>query len=338
MRKAKKWTLILTFILCIALITVGCTPKAPSEPADGTTTAAPEVTSQEIAISTASAGGAWYPIGAAMADIINNQKIGVQARVQTTGGGVENVKLVNNGDTELGITISYLAYNGYNGIEPYPAKMENMRTLFSGLSTGVMQIVVMDNSKIQSISDLKGKKVAVGPAGGGALTALSDLCKEYGIKFSDINASYVSYDEGVTMMTDKQVDAAVVYAALPTPAIKTLEAQKKGFRMLTIDEAKLTSVLTKYPYYVSVDISKDMYGLSSDIKAIGTPNIVIVSKSVSDDMAYKMVSAFFEEQNLAKIQASHPSAKQLDLKNAALAPIPLHPGAEKYYKEKGIIQ
>ena len=126
----------------------------------------------ELAISTASSGGAWFPIGAGMAEVIKKSVPGVQARVQTTGGGVENVKLVHDGKTEMGITISYLAYNGYNGIDPYKSKMQNIRTLCSGLSTGVMQVVVPANSKIKSLADLKGKKVAVGPAGGGALTVL----------------------------------------------------------------------------------------------------------------------------------------------------------------------
>src|SRR3972149_2481269 len=150
----------------------------------------------EIAISTASSGGAWFPIGAGMAEVIKKSVAGVQARVQTTGGGVENVKLVHDGKTELGITISYLAYNGFNGVEPYKNKMQNIRTLCSGLSTGVMQVVVPANSKIKSIADLKGKKVSVGPAGGGALTVLNDIFQEYGFKMGNITPSYVAYDEG----------------------------------------------------------------------------------------------------------------------------------------------
>src|SRR5512137_1314781 len=136
------------------------------------------VSPRELAISTASSGGAWFPIGAGMAEVIKKSVPGVQARVQTTGGGVENVKLVHDGKTEVGITISYLAYNGYNGLNPYKSKMQNIRTLCSGLSTGVMQVVIPASSKINSLADLKGKKVAVGPAGGGALTVLNDIFQE----------------------------------------------------------------------------------------------------------------------------------------------------------------
>jgi TRAP transporter TAXI family solute receptor len=297
-----------------------------------------QTTPREIAIATASAGGAWYPIGAGMAEVINKSVPGVQASVQTTGGGVENIKLVNDGKTEIGITISYLAYNGYHGIAPYKSKMENIRTLCSGLSTGVMQVVVPANSEIKSLADLKGRKVAVGPAGGGALTVLNDIFQEYGFKMSNITPSYVSYEEGVTMMTDGHVDAAVIYAALPTPAVKTLSTGPHPFRMLDLEENIKRNLLTKYPYYIPIKIPKEMYGTGSDVPVVGTPNIVIVYSKLSEELVYKITKAFFEPKNLAIIHSSHPSAKALNLEGAAVAAVPLHPGAEKFYREKRVLK
>jgi TRAP transporter TAXI family solute receptor len=292
----------------------------------------------DIAIATASAGGAWYPIGAGMAEVIKRSLPGIQARVQTTGGGVENVKLVHDGKVEIGITISYLAYNGYNGVDPYKNKMQNVRTLCSGLSTGVMQVVVQANSRIKSLADLKGKKVAVGPAGGGALTVLNDIFQEYGFKMSNVTPSYVSYDEGVTMMTDGHVDAAVVYAALPTPAVKTLSTGPNPFRMLDLEENTQKSLLSKYPYYVPIKIPKEMYGTGSDVRVVGTPNIVITHSKLSEELVYKITKAFFEPKNLEIIHTSHPSAKALTLERAVLAAVPLHTGAEKFYREKGLLK
>jgi TRAP transporter TAXI family solute receptor len=273
-----------------------------------------------------------------MAEVIKKSVPGVQARVQTTGGGVENVKLVHEGKTEVGITISYLAYNGYNGLNPYKSKMQNIRTLCSGLSTGVMQVVVPANSKIQSLGDLKGKKVAVGPAGGGALTVLNDIFQEYGFRMGDITPSYVAYDEGITMMTDGHIDAAVVYAALPTPAVKTLATGPHAFRMLELEEKTQKTLLSKYPYYIPITITKSVYGTPSDIRVVGTPNIVIVHSKLADDLVYKITKAFFEPANLEMIRNSHPSAKPLSLERAAVAAVPLHPGAEKLYKEKGVLK
>ncbi|MBI4632531.1 MAG: TAXI family TRAP transporter solute-binding subunit [Deltaproteobacteria bacterium] len=293
---------------------------------------------KELAIATASSGGAWFPIGAGMSEVIKRAVPGVQARVQTTGGGVENVKLVHDGKVEIGITISYLAYNGYNGIDPYKNKMQNIRTLFSGLSTGVMQVVVPAGSKIKSLADLKGKKVAVGPAGGGALTVLSDIFQEFGFTMSNITPSYVAYDEGVMMMTDGHIDAAVVYAAMPTPAIKTLATGPHAFRMLDLEEKMQKTLLAKYPYYVPITIKKTVYNTGADVRVVGTPNIVIVSSKLPDDLVYKITKASFEPAGLEMIRNSHPSAKALTLEKAALAAVPLHPGAEKFFREKGILK
>ncbi len=328
MRKRRGSMILAGVVLGLILVTGDCGLSAEqkaSSPSD-------------IAISTASAGGAWYPIGAGMAEVIRKSLPGIQARVQTTGGGVENVKLVHDGKTEIGITISYLAYNGYHGIDPYKNKMQNIRTLCSGLSTGVMQVVVPANSKIKSLADLKGKKVSVGPAGGGALTVLNDIFQEYGFKMSNVTPSYVSYDEGVTMMTDGHIDAAVVYAALPTPAVKTLSTGPNPFRMLDLEENVQKSLLSKYPYYVPIKIPKDMYGTGSDIRVVGTPNIVIIYSKLSEQLVYNITKAFFEPKNLEIIQTSHPSAKGLTLERAVLAAVPLHPGAEKFYREKGLLK
>jgi uncharacterized protein len=292
----------------------------------------------ELAISTASSGGAWFPIGVGMAEVIKKSIPGVQARVQTTGGGVENVKLVHDGKTELGITISYLAYSGYQGIDPYKNKMQNIRTLCSGLSTGVMQVIVLANSRIKGIADLKGKKISVGPAGGGAITVLDDIFKEYGFKMSNVTPSYVAYDEGITMLTDGHLDAAVVYAALPTPAVKTLATGPHAFRMLELEENIQKTLLSKYPYYIPITITKDVYGTPSDLRVVGTPNIVIVYSKLPDDLVYKITKAFFEPANLEMIRNSHPSARPLTLEKAALVPVPLHPGAEKFYREKGVMK
>lgn len=338
-RMLRRKLALVVLLVVTAMIVAGCgqpSGKQGETQSSGSTASGGQY--EQIAVATASSGGAWYPIGAAMAEIINQAVENVEARVQTTGGGVENVKLVNDRDAELGITISYLAYNGYNGIEPYKEKMQNIRTLFSGLSTGVLQVVVPGNSPIRSLADLKGKKVAVGPAGGGALTVLNDIFKEYGFDFTAINPSYVSYEEGVTMMTDGHVDAAVVYAAIPTPAVKTLEASKQSFRMLSLEKETIQRLLAKYPYYVSVNIPKDVYGLENDVQVVGTPNIVIVNKDLPEDLVYRITKAFFEPANLEKIRTSHPSAKGLALDKAAQAVVPLHPGAEKFYREAGVLK
>ena len=292
----------------------------------------------DIAIGTAAAGGAWYPIGAAMADIIASSDLGIQASVQTTGGGIENSKLVNDGDCEIAINISFLAYNAYNGIAPYPRPMTNVRSMFGGLSVGVMQVVVLANSPIQRFADLKGKKVAVGPAGGGAITTLTACLEMEGVKYTEISPSYVSYDEGVTMMTDGNIDAAIVYGGIPTAAVKTLEAAGKNFRLIGLTEEERQEILKNFPYFVGVDVGTELYGLPEVVRTVGTPNIVMCSASLSDEIVYEMCKLFFEEGNLEKIRNSQPSARELTLETGAIVPIEWHPGAERFFREKGLLK
>ena len=342
----RKIALLLVVVMVLTFSLVGCSGdedvvKSPADDTpnvlDKTPEKDPEVEITDIAIGTAAAGGAWYPIGAVFSDIISTSDLGIQASVQTTGGGIENCKLVNNGDTEIAITIGYLAYNAQNGLEPYPDKMENISGLFGGLSVGVMQLVVPEDSDIQSYADLKGKKVAVGPAGGGAITCLSAALEQYGVDYSEIEPSYVSYDEGISMMTDKNVDAAVVYGGVPTPAVKTLEAGNKPFRILTLTKDEQEAIMEKITYFEAVTIPANLYGLSEDVLTLGTANIVIVNKDMPEDLVYEICSLFFANENLARIQGSQPSAKGLTLEKAGKMPIPLHPGAERFFIEKGII-
>jgi TRAP transporter TAXI family solute receptor len=293
---------------------------------------------KNIAVGTAAAGGAWYPIGAVISDIISRSNLGTQAATQTTGGGVENCKLVSNGDTEIAITLGYLAYNAQNGLTPYNKKMPNISGLFGGLSTGVMQVLVNGDSPIKSYKDLKGKKVAVGPAGGGAIITLDAALEAFGIKYSQITPSYVTYDEGVSMMTDHSIDAAIVYGGIPTPAVKTLQASHKSFRILNLTEAEQTSILKKYTYFSPVKIPSAMYGLSEDVLTIGTPNEIIVNSKLSDDFVYQLCKLLLSDENIKKIQESQPSAKEFSLANAAKTSVKLHPGAEKYYKEIGLLK
>ncbi len=294
----------------------------------------------DISLGSASSGGAWYSIGAGLTDIINTSDIGIQASLATTGGSIENCKLVSKGSCEIAIAIGYHAYNAQNGLAEFEgAKMDNLTLMFSGLSVGVMQVVVPGNSAVMTMADLKGKKVAVGPAGGGAITTLTACLEYYGIKYEEITPTYVSYDEGVTMMTDGNVDAAIVYAGIPTAAVSTLQAGGKNFRILSLTQEEQDAILSHYSYFTGVTIPAAMYGLSEDVLTLGTPNVVIVNKDMPDDLVYKILEVYFSDAGLEAIHNSQPSAKGLTIEKAVQNPcIPFHPGALKFFQDKGLIQ
>lgn len=288
-----------------------------------------------LTVGTASTGGAFYPIGIAMAEIINN-KVGISTTAQITGGAVENNSLVNSGTADLAITMGFMAYNAVNGFAPYTEKMDNVNVLFSGLSKGVFHIVVNKDSSIKSIKDLKGKKVALGPAGGGAIAVANDIFGYYGFKGSDIKPVYISYEQAADALTDGNIDAIVVQSAAPAPAITQLTAARKAIRILPIEQDYLDMITKKATYYSEVVLPAEMYGTEESVTTLYTSLVVVVNKKISEDLAYRITKAFFE--NIDIIKNSHPSAKGLELEGAVEAlPAPMHPGAVKYFKEKGIL-
>ena len=287
-----------------------------------------------LVLGTAGAGGVYYPIGIAMADIITN-KVGIQTTAQITGGAIENNILINNGGNDIAITIGFMAYFARNGMPPYKAKLENVTGLFSGLSKGVFQLVVAKNSPIKSIKDLKGKKVSLGPAGGGAITVFLQVIQSYGFTEKEFRPVFTSYEQSADALSDGNLDAILVHASAPTAALMQLAATRKPIRYLSIDDKTMQQLMKKYPYMIPITLAKEMYKTDEPIKTFYTANVAVVRRELETDVVYRITKGLFD--NIATIRASHPSVKDLDLASMVQGmPIPYHPGAVKYFKEKGL--
>jgi TRAP transporter TAXI family solute receptor len=289
-----------------------------------------------LTIGTAASGGAYYPIGIAMADVITN-KVGIQSTAQITGGAIENNSLINTKTADIAISQSVMSYKAVNGLPPYQKKLSGVTGMLSGLSKGVFQIVVNKNSSIKSIKDLKGKKVALGPAGGGAITTFLEVFAAYGYTDKDFQPVYTSYDQAADSLVDGNLDAILVHAAIPTAAITQITAAKKPIRFISIEDNILRKLLKKYSYYAAMTIPKEMYGTDAPVSTFYIANIVVVRKDLSTDLVYRITKAIFE--NINTIRNSHPSVKELSPEAATAGmPIPWHPGAKKFFKEKGLLK
>jgi len=317
MRNKCLWVVAVLFFFCGAPLFAASTPKF-------------------LTIGTAASGGAYYPIGIAMADIITN-KLKIQTTAQITGGAIENNSLIQNKGVDLAISQGVMSYNAVNGLPPYKQKLTDVAGLFNGLSKGVFQLVVNKNSPIKSIRDLKGKKVALGPAGGGAITTFLEVFTSHGFTAKDFSPVYLSYEQAGDSLVDGNLDAILVQAAIPSPAITQQIASNKALRFIAIDEEMMKRLLAKYSYYAKIVIPKEMYKLDAPVNTFYISNMVIVSKTLGPDLVYSIAKAFFE--NIDTIRNSHPSVKGLTIEAAAEGlPIPLHPGAERYFKEKGLLK
>lgn len=288
-----------------------------------------------IEIGTAGTGGAYYPIGIAMAEILT-QKLRIQATAQVTGGAVENIRLIQDGSVKIALTTTANAYRGLKGLPPFTKPNPRVAGLFSNLTQGVYQVAVRDNSGIKTLQDLKGKRVSLGPQGGLGVELSDYVFKAAGFSISDIKATFLSYEESVTMMDDGNLDAVIIQTALPNPALRQLQSTGKKFNVISLPANVIQKVSTDHPYFAAFAIPASMYGTSADVVTLNGTNMAIIDKDLSEEVVYQIMKALMED--IDKLRASQPSAKGFTLEMAAQMPIPMHPGAERFYREANIIK
>ena len=287
-----------------------------------------EQTVSELRIGTASMGGAYYPIGQGIANLIGAHSGGLTAIPVVTEGAVQNPRLLEQGDVELALTNANIAYFAYNGTAPYEKKLAV--SAVANLYPSVLHVMTLAGSSIETFADLKGKRVAVGPAGGGTLPILQVLLEAYGLAMSDITPSYLAYADGFTQLADGNVDAALALAGYPTSAVMEITATKK-IKSVRIDADKLAEVMKKYPYYSDVRVPKEVYKLPEDAVMVGVGNILLASDKLDEATVLKVVQAIFD--HLAEFGAANATARQIDPARGGQCPIPLHPGAAKYFEK-----
>jgi uncharacterized protein len=287
-----------------------------------------------LEIGTAGTGGAYYPIGIAMAELLSS-KLPVQVTAQVTGGAVENVQLMDEGALAIALTQSASAFNGLYGNPPYDAPKERTRALFGSLTRGVFQIVVLANSDIQTVADLAGRRVGLGPAGGTGIELSNYVFDAAGFGIRGLRASYTAYDEALTALGDGNIDAVVVQTALPNPAIRQLESTGRAVRIVGVPDDIRQAINAEHPYFGLMDVPAAMYGMAAPAPTLFGANMVIVDADLSEEVVYQITKTLFE--NVDVIRNSHPAAAGVSVETSVDVPIPLHPGAERYFREVGVL-
>lgn len=287
-----------------------------------------------IEVGTAGTGGAYYPIGIAMAEILT-AKLPTQATAQVTGGAVENIRLIQDGSVKIALTTTSSAYRGLKGFAPFDQANDRISGLFSNLTQGVYQIAVRKGSGITQLTDLVGKRVSLGPQGGLGVELSDYVFKASGFTIQDVKATFLSYEESATMMMDGNLDAVIIQTALPNPALRQLEASGGKFDMIGISEEIIQKVVAEHPYFAKIVIPASMYSLTADVVTLNSTNMAVIDKNLPEQVVYDITKALME--SITTIQKSQPAAKHFNLKDAAQMPIPLHPGAAKYYAEQGVL-
>lgn len=311
----KKTAVLLICILLMSAALIGCAQQQ-----------------QFVNLATGGTAGTYFPLGGAFAEIWNKNIKGVNATAQTTGASTANVTMLKEGKVEVIFVQNDIAYYAANGTEMYKDhKYEEIRGLVT-LYPETIQIVALADKGINTLADLKGKRIAVGAAGSGTVANARQILEAVGITFDDIKAQYLSFAEAASNMKDGNVDAAFLTAGYPTAAVQDINTSNKVV-IIPIDDETADKIIAKYPFYTKQTIVADAYAGVPETKTIAVKAMLACSAKMKDDLAYKLVKTLYD--NTDRIKAAHKVGEQITKATGKDGmPIKLHPGAEKAFNEK----
>ncbi|MGE5256603.1 MAG: TAXI family TRAP transporter solute-binding subunit [Hyphomicrobiales bacterium] len=289
-----------------------------------------------LVLATGGTAGTYYPFGGAMAKIWNSKIKDMNVTAQTSGASAENVRLINKKEVELALVQSDTLDFAYNGKEAFKEPLKGMSAV-AVLYPEIVQIVVPADSAIKSFADLKGKKVGVGAPGSGTEANFRQLMDIYGLKKEDFDMRYLSFSESAEAFKDKHIDAFVVTAGIPNAGIMDVSTQN-DIRILPIPADMASKLIKKYPFLAAAKVPAGTYkGVAQEVPTVAVNAVLIAGNQLKPEMVYNLTKALFENQ--AELAAAHAKGKELSPTYAVQGvSIPFHPGAEKYYKEKGLMK
>ncbi len=297
--------------------------------------AAPAKASEFINVLTGGTSGVYYPLGAALSKIYGEKIEGARTQVQATKASVENLNLLQQGKGEIGFALGdsvKLAWEG-NADAGFKAPLDKLRGI-AAIYPNYIQIVAAKESGITNLADMKGKSLSVGAAKSGTELNARAIFAAAGMSYEDLaKTEYLPFAESVELMKNRQLDATLQSAGLGVSAIKDL-ATSVEIQMVAVPEDVVTKLGAPY---VAATIPAGTYqGQDADVPTVAVVNFLVTHSDVSEETAYQMTKQLFE--NLPAMEAAHKAAAQIKLENALTGmPVPLHPGAERYYKEKGML-
>ena len=291
-----------------------------------------------LSIATGGTGGVYYPLGGGMANVLSKFVPGMQATAEVTGGSVANLQLIGTGQPYIALSMADAALDALKGEDKFKGKKVPVRTLMI-LYPNRMHVVSIEGTGVNTMADLKGKRVSTGSPGSATEVMAFRVIEAAGLdKDKDMKRERLGVSESVNAIKDRKIDAFFWVGGLPTAAVTDLAATP-GVKIKMIDHANTVAAMNKKygDLYIEDLIPKTTYhGMTADNKQATVMNILVANENLSDQAAYNIVKTIFDKRQ--DLIAVHKEAENFKLENQkeAASPIPFHPGALKYYKEKGV--
>jgi TRAP transporter TAXI family solute receptor len=289
-----------------------------------------------VNVLTGGTSGVYYPLGVAIGKILGDRLAGVKTQVQATKASIENLILLQQGRGEIAFALGDSLKAAWEGDAEagFKNKMNRLRTL-GAIYPNYIQIVATADSGVRTLADLRGKSLSVGaPKSGTELNSRAILAAA-GLSYKDMaKVEYLPFAESVDLMKNRQLNATLQSAGLGVASLKDLSSAT-DINLVAVPKEVVDKI---GPPFVSVIIPANTYpGQDKDVPTAAVINYLVTSSAVSDDLVYQMTKLIFE--SLPELANSHAAGREIKLENAAIgSPVPLHPGAIRYYREKGLIK
>lgn len=288
-----------------------------------------------LSIATGGTGGTYYPLGGGLAELISSHIDGYKAVAEVTGASVENMGLIHRQDSDLAIALADTVYQAYHGGERFNGNKLDVLALGS-LYPNAVQIVTLAGSGITSLSDLAGKRVSVGAPGSGTEVNAKALLESNGMSFEDFDVRGLNFNESADALRDGDIDAGFWSVGPPTSSIVSL-ATTRDVSLVPLSEQEVENAREAVPVFAPYQLRAGVYeGVETPVSTIGVPNVLTVNAGMSDELAYQITKLLFEK--VEDLRAIHPAADDTTVEfSLESTPIPLHPGAIRYYEEIGAV-
>lgn len=291
---------------------------------------------KHLSVVTGPVGGPMYAISGAWSAIINRDISGIKISNQVGGGSAYTARILGNKEADFAMVGNDVAYYAYKGGGEYDnPNYQNFRGV-AALYAESFHAVVPKNSGIKFFEDFKGKSIAIGPPGSGTLVTNERILDAYGYSKADVGAKELGFNESAEYLRDGHVDAALYTTGLPYGPIVDI-SMTKPIDIIGLNDAAIKKLTNKYPFYVPTIVPAGTYKGVGDFKTVSVKMLLITTTDMDEELVYQVTKSLYE--NLDSMKASHATATQIKLENGTAGiPIPLHPGAERYYREMGIVK
>ena len=298
--------------------------------------------SEFVSIGTGGVTGVYYPTGGAISRMVNAKRDAYDLRVtvESTGGSVYNINAVLSGDLEFGIAQSDRQYQAVNGLAEWEGagRQRKLRSVFS-IHPETITLIASRRSRIQSVADLKGKRVNIGNPGSGQLQNSRDILDAFGIKESDVRVEQVKASEAPGLLQDGRIDAFFFTVGHPNGTIKEATSGRQKVRFVAVEGDEVGALLEKNPFYATSVIPISEYPNADNkqnVSGVGVKATLITSSDVKADIVYAVTKEVFENfEDFKKLHPAYSTLEKEDLLTGLSAP--LHAGAVRYYREAGLI-